>query len=188
MKKVLILYRSKSGYTKKYALWAAKALNGEARKLDDVHAQQLAGYDTVVYGGGVYAGRINGMKKLKKLLPAFSGKRVFLFAVGLSAMDSEQAQKIRAGQLGAPAFDGTPAFYLRGGLDPAKLHGVDRLFIRMMAKNLAGEANPTPEQREMLWAVQQSGDYCTEEQFRPLIQAAKAEEHLSPTRAASCRP
>ena len=188
MKKVLILYRSKSGYTKKYALWAAKALNGEARKLDDVHAQQLAGYDTVVYGGGVYAGRINGMKKLKKLLPAFSGKRVFLFAVGLSAMDSEQAQKIRAGQLGAPAFDGTPAFYLRGGLDPAKLHGVDRLFIRMMAKNLAGEANPTPEQREMLWAVQQSGDYCTEEQLRPLIRAAKAEEHLSPTRAASCRP
>lgn len=41
MKKVLILYRSKSGYTKKYALWAAKALNGEARKLDDVMHSSL---------------------------------------------------------------------------------------------------------------------------------------------------
>lgn len=176
MKKILVLYRSKSGHTETYAVWAAKALGAEVRTIDGIRPQQLAGYDIVLYGGGLYAGRINGLGKLKKLLPALREKKVFLFAVGLSTEDSEQAKKIRSGQLGSPVFDGMPAFYLRGGIEPAKLRGVDRLLINMMAKSLAGEANPSPEQQQMLEAFQQAGDYCTEEQLFPLIEAVKAEK------------
>lgn len=44
----------------------------------------LQQYDTVIYGGGLYAGGVSGMKQFVKLYPAISDKELILFTCGVA--------------------------------------------------------------------------------------------------------
>ena len=55
MNKVAVVYRSKSGYTEKYAKWIAKAVGADLLKGEKTKVDDLLNYETIVYGGGLYA-------------------------------------------------------------------------------------------------------------------------------------
>ena len=62
MLRTVVIYRSTSGFTKRYAEWIAEELKAdlfEARKID---APKLADYDLIVFGGSLHAVGINGIK------------------------------------------------------------------------------------------------------------------------------
>ena len=62
----VILYQSKYGATKKYADWLSEETGFpciETRKAD-IH--EIAKYDTIILGGGLYASGIAGFSFLKK--------------------------------------------------------------------------------------------------------------------------
>ena len=52
--KTIVAYKSKSGYTKTYAEWIAQELHCDIK--ENAELSDLAGYDTIIYGGGMYAG------------------------------------------------------------------------------------------------------------------------------------
>ena len=56
MTKIAVIYKSKYGSTKQYAEWIAQALDAPLFEASSVNPAQLAEYDVVVYGGGLYAG------------------------------------------------------------------------------------------------------------------------------------
>jgi hypothetical protein len=62
MNKIVVVYRSKSGFTKKYAEWIAKAVNADLFEGGEIKIDDLLKYDTVVYGAALYASGINGIK------------------------------------------------------------------------------------------------------------------------------
>ena len=64
--KALIIYKSKTGFTKWYAEFIAKEVDGNLMDFKEVTAEIMSEYDVVVYGGGLYAGMINGYKKAKE--------------------------------------------------------------------------------------------------------------------------
>ena len=64
--KALIIYKSKTGFTKWYAEFIAKEVDGNLMDFKEVTTEIMSGYDVVVYGGGLYAGMINGYKKAKE--------------------------------------------------------------------------------------------------------------------------
>lgn len=68
MSKVVILYQSKYGSTKKYAEWLAEELAGDLLETKKATAEQIAQYDVVILGGGIYASGIAGISFLKKVL------------------------------------------------------------------------------------------------------------------------
>lgn len=83
MSKEVVLFRSKTGYTMQYANWIAKALKCDILENHRLKAQALEQYDTIILGGGVYMGTINGLDFLLKNWESFRKKKIYLFAVGL---------------------------------------------------------------------------------------------------------
>ncbi len=53
--KTIVAYRSKSGYTKRYAEWISQELGCDIK--EDPQLSDISGYDTIIYGGGMYAGK-----------------------------------------------------------------------------------------------------------------------------------
>ena len=74
--KPLVLYRSKTGYTEKYARQLARELGCEAREFRKDEGSWRE-YDRVIYGGGLYAGGINGLKSFRKRMQAEAGSGTF---------------------------------------------------------------------------------------------------------------
>ena len=60
----VVLYGSKYGSTKQYAEWIAEELNADLLDVNDANLQNIKNYDTIIYGGAVYAGGITGINLL----------------------------------------------------------------------------------------------------------------------------
>ena len=56
--KILVTYKSKTGFTKKYAEMIAKEVDGCLVEFKKMTAEKMSEFDVVVYGGGIYAGMI----------------------------------------------------------------------------------------------------------------------------------
>lgn len=173
--KTLVLYRSKTGYTEKYARWLAQELGCEAKEFRDGEGN-WAEYDTVIYGGGLYAGGINGFKSFRKRMQANPGKRYFLFAVGATPGRPDEIEAIRSHNLTAQEANAIPFYYLRGGFDHEKLKGADRLMMALMRKALAAKKAPGPDDQALLEAFSQPVDFTDRAQLLPIVQAIRGAE------------
>ena len=66
MNKTVVIYRSVYGYTKTYAEMIAEELACDLREYSEITSDNLLMYDTIIYGGGLYAVGINGINLIKK--------------------------------------------------------------------------------------------------------------------------
>ena len=82
MKKIIVLYRSKTGFSKRYAEWIAEDLACECRPIKGVKLDDLKDYGLVIYGAGVYAGMIAGAGKIKNWMEKSPDKIWIVFATG----------------------------------------------------------------------------------------------------------
>ena len=73
--KSIVIYKSKYGSTKQYALWIAEELGCEAVDAKQVKADDLLEYDNIVYGGGLYAEVINGVTIITKNIENLKDKK-----------------------------------------------------------------------------------------------------------------
>lgn len=63
MKSALIIYKSKTGFTKKYADWIHEDVTCSITTLNRVKKEDIDNNDIILYGAGVHAGLISGLKK-----------------------------------------------------------------------------------------------------------------------------
>ena len=73
--RIIVVYKSMYGSTKTYAAWIAEALDALLVRTNEISSGNLGNYDVVVYGGGLYAGVIAGVKLLTQVTckPPHSG-------------------------------------------------------------------------------------------------------------------
>ena len=79
--KILVCYKSVTGFTKKYAEMIAEELDCELMDFKKVTAEILSQYDTVVFGGRCYVGAIDGLKKAKELIAKYNIKNFVICAM-----------------------------------------------------------------------------------------------------------
>ena len=72
--KILVAYKSKTEFTKRYAEIIAKETDGSLMDFKEVTVEKMSEFDVVVYGGGIYAGMVNGLKKAKEMFGMSSAK------------------------------------------------------------------------------------------------------------------
>ncbi len=65
--KTAIIYRSKTGFSARYARWLAKILHADLYRYRTVDSDLLASYDTIVYGAGFDRGRLSGCRWFRKI-------------------------------------------------------------------------------------------------------------------------
>ena len=78
MDRVIVIYKSNTGFTAKYAKWIAEELNCNAVSLEQISLSEVAQYKAIVFGGGIHAGTVNGIKFVKNNLSIFHNKRTWL--------------------------------------------------------------------------------------------------------------
>ena len=66
--KPIVIYKTKYGSTKEYGEWIAEDLGCSAVDAKSVKVSDLLAYDTIIYGGGLYAEIINGITLITKTL------------------------------------------------------------------------------------------------------------------------
>lgn len=136
--KILILYASKNGVAKRAAETLAKELE-TTNDIDifdiNVATPSLDHYDVAILGGSIRMTALN--KKLKKYLKENCDKlsnmpSAFFFCCGIiKDFDDYKATELPSKihfSLGVECFGGE--------LKPDKLHGIDKLIVKMMRQNI----------------------------------------------------
>lgn len=170
----IVLYKSKTGFARKYALWIAEALNCEAVSLEKAASLHLEDFDTIIYGGGVYAGRINGLSEFKKQFPRIKTKTIIIFATGSSPEDSPQVEECINQNLTPEERTFIKAYYFQGGLNYEAMSLKDKAIMSFLKKVLKGKKDKTPEETGMLAAISASFSNQTKLQIEPLIDCCKS--------------
>ena len=130
MGSVAVIYKSKYGTTKQYAEWISQELNATLLEASTVKPPQLLSYDVVVYGGGLYAGGIDGVSLVAKN-PC---KSIVVFTVGLANPSETDYSHILNKNFTKELLSKIKVFHLRGGIDYDKLGFVHKGMMGMMRK------------------------------------------------------
>lgn len=176
--KAIIIYKSQTGFTEKYARWIAEETGLPLISIDEMKNFAPEDYDAVIFGSYIHASKINGLKKIKDLT---AGKtKLLLFATGASPADSkEDVDGMWKENLTDAELAAIPHFYMPAGLNYERMKGPEKLLMKTMAK-VVGKASKKSDPAdtdnygaEMAAAIQGSYDISSREFIRPLVECLK---------------
>lgn len=170
--KTIVIYHSKTGFTKKYAEWIAEVASCRAVPFEKRGEVNLSKYDVILFGSWVHAGRIRHLDWLKRQLPALKGRKVMVFAVGaMPPGDGEDARKMFDQNFLQEERSSVRCFYLQGGLNYERMSLPDRMMMSMFRRMLSQK----PENAEMARQIAQSYDCASREAIAPIVAALACE-------------
>ncbi len=94
-RKILIVYKSKYGATKKYTELLQEEIACDVFDISKFDTISLEHYENVVFFGGIYASGIAGLNVLRKHYDDLKNKKIAIFAVGASPFDKKAFEKIK---------------------------------------------------------------------------------------------
>ncbi len=169
--KTIVIYKSKYGSTKTYAEWIASALSCEAADARDIKIEDLDLYDTIIYGGGLYAEVIAGLTLITKNLDRLKGKKIVVFTTGITPVDCrEYYDKLvieKNFKKGLP--EGIKLFNLPGKMIVSELSLVHRTAIKSLKKLMSGKQNPTEMEKLLIELCDCDADYTDKQAIKELI-------------------
>ena len=163
----VIIYSSKTGFTKKYAQWLKEDLSCDCFPYEERRMVDFEKYQAVVFGSGCYVGRINKLGWLKKQLPKLRGKKLAVFFTGAMPPDAPDVRRLERENFTPNELELIRPFYLQGGLNYAAMNPIDRLLMAVFKKMLKSNAESSKE-RVMLQNIQESFDSTKRESLKPL--------------------
>ncbi len=177
--KTIVIYRSKTGFTEKYAQLISKALSCQCLEYKAAKNIDLTSYDYVIYGGSLYASGILGLKKMLSQMNFNLNKELFIFAVGTTPPSDGLVATLTEHNLSPELQKHAKLFYMRGGFNYNKLNFFDKFLMNIMKKTIQKkpEAERTADERGMLAAFDRPLDVSNERFIEPLISYYKEVTH-----------
>ena len=170
----IVVYRSISGFTRKYAGWIAEELGAPCVELGDFRRQTLADGDVVVYGGSLHAVGINGYRQFSRLAAGRKLKQLVVFAVGATPARAGVEDEVRKGNFPGEEGRDIRLFYLRGGFDYGKLDWYNRLLMKLLKAKLKFRKRRGPDEECMLKAYDRPLDVTKKENVAELVAYVKS--------------
>lgn len=178
MDKIVVIYESKYGYTKRYAKWIADALSCPVFERKQFRSRNFSQYEVIIYGGGLYAGGVSGIKTLSQNWHILSRKRVILFTCGLADPDKpdniSSIRKSLAKVLSKEMLEHIRFFHLRGGIEYSRLNFVHRTMMAMLRKMLLKKDSSelSEEDKQLLATYGKCVDFTDRESIHQLVECA----------------
>lgn len=175
MNRIVVIFESKYGSTKRYAEWISDALSCPVYEKNKFPPNELMHYDTIIYGGGLYAGGVSGISLLTKNFSLLRNKNVILFTCGLAdpadPANTRHILESLSKVLSPEMPDNIQIFHLRGGIDYSKLTLVHKSMMKMLYKMLAKQdySSLRNEDRQMLDTYGKIVDFTSRETIEPLV-------------------
>ncbi len=175
MSKTLVIFESKYGSTKRYAEWIADALSCPLLERKSVHTSDLEAADTIIYGGGLYAGGVSGIKLLIQNWNLLSNKKVILFTCGIAdpavPANTAHIREALSQSLSPEILTKIQLFHLRGGINYSKLNFIHKSMMAMLRKMLLkkNESDLNSEDKQLLETYGKAVDFTDRESIQPLV-------------------
>lgn len=149
MKSILLIYNSKTGFTKKYATWISETIDCKLITLDEINKVNLEDYYIIIYGAGIKAGLIRNLKDFKNIVLNFNNKKIIIFATGGAPDDEKITNKIKDNNFSKEELANIEFFYFQSGLNYEKMELSGKVmmnlyrFILKMKRNKSDMENGT---------------------------------------------
>ncbi len=164
--KTIVLYKSKYGHAKTYAEMIASRLEAKSYDIKDWKKAEIQKADLIIFGSGVYIGKINHIQKALRL---FSDQQLVIFACGGELEDETTLARLKETNLTEPKYQDLPFFYLPGGMDLSKVKGLMKLMLSMIQSMLAKKTNRTEEEERFYQQFHQASYYVDARYIEPLV-------------------
>lgn len=174
----IVIYKSKYGSTKAYAQWIGDALSCPVLDAKNVKPADLAKYDCLIYGGGLYAEVIAGVTLITKNLEALSGKKIAIFTTGITPMEyREYYDKLvleKNFKTGVP--ENIKIFNYPGKMILEELSIPHKTAIKALKKLMAKKENPTEMEKLLVDLCDADGDFSDKSLISELVECIKNQD------------
>ncbi len=155
-----IIYKSKTGHTKKYAEMLGEKLNMPFYEIKEAE-KKLNKNDEIIYLGWICATRIVGLNKiLKKYKVNCCG------AVGAYPKTDENVQNIKnANNIKIPLF------YMQGGIDYTKLNKIYKKLLQAIGKTIQNSSDNVD--KEIVEMFEKGKSFVCEENLKEIEEYLK---------------
>ena len=171
--KVLVVYTSQTGFTKRYAEWIAEKTGADILDLKDARKKKDSFYDeyqAIVYGGWIMAGNTVKVKWFLNKAASWTGKKLAVFCMGGSPNDNPDIEVTLHNMLSDDQRKIIRAFYCQGGFNYEKMNGPSRLAMKMFVSALKKKKDQTEEEKIMAEMIATSYDISDEKYIEPIIE------------------
>lgn len=172
--KTVVIFKSKTGFAKKYAEWIAEELDADIFESTKIDISDLQKYDAIIYGGSLYAVGINGVKLITRNLDKLKNKKVIVFATGASPAREEVINEVKNKNFSIEEQEYISFFYMRGGFDFSRLKTIDKILMTVLKWKIKRKKEMTPDEIGMLAIYDKPTDYTSKKNIEALIACANS--------------
>ena len=169
--KTIVIYKSKYGSTRTYAEWIAEELSCEAVEASKIKADDLLEYDSIIYGGGLYAEVINGVSLITKNIDKLKDKKIAIYTTGITPIDCrDYYDKLvieKNFKEGVPEC--VKMFNFTGKMVIDELSLVHRTALKTLKKIMLSKTEPTEMEKLLIELCDADGDFSDRSQITDLI-------------------
>lgn len=156
--KMIIVYESKSGFTKKYATMLSEIIGLKSYHTSEI--SKISKDEEIIFLGWIKIGKIQGLSK-------FSDYNVKAVCGSGTARRAEPDEETL---LKRNSIEDIPFFYLRGGCLPLKkLKGIDKIMMIMFVSMLKKRKDKSEEIIESINTIENGFDGVKEENLLSII-------------------
>lgn len=119
MHKGIVLYASRAGHTARYAKAIADELGYDLRDARKARVGLFDRYHTVIYGGGLYRGRIDGVGFIIDNYGYLYDQDLIIFSVGVAPVDDKLVNQVKHMNIPDHVLRNSHYRPLPGWFDPA---------------------------------------------------------------------
>ncbi len=173
--KTVVIYKSKYGSTKQYAEWIAEELSADLFDAKSINAEKLMEYDTVIYGGGLYAEVIAGVTLITKNMDILAGKKLIVYTTGITPLDCRDYydRLVLDKNFKGDTREKVKVFNFLGKMILEELTLPHRTAIKALKKLMSGKENPTEMEKLLVKLCDADGDFTDRGAIAELIEYAK---------------
>ena len=167
----IVVYKTKYGSTKTYAEWIGEELNCKVADAKKIKIDELEKYDTIIYGGGLYAEIINGVILITKNMDRLKSKKIAVYTTGITPLDCrDYYDKI---VIEKNFKNGLPAdlkiFNFTGKMIIDELSTVHRAALKTLKKIMSSKKDPTEMEKLLIELCDADGDFSDRSQITELV-------------------
>ncbi|MBE7026650.1 MAG: flavodoxin [Ruminococcaceae bacterium] len=173
--KTIVIYKSKYGSTKSYAEWIAQELSCEAVDASKIKATDLCKYDTIIYGGGLYAEVIAGVSLITKNMDKLTDKKIIVYTTGITPIDCREYydKLVVEKNFKNGIFPNVKIFNYPGKMVVSELSLVHRTAIKTLKKIMSDKKDPTEMEKLLINLCDLDGDFSDRTLIKELVEYAK---------------
>ncbi len=171
--KIVVIYNSKTGFTKRYAEWIAEATGADCFELSVAKKKDLTAYEAIIFGGWACAGSISKISWFKGNIDKWADKKLIAFCVGGSPIDNPEIEVALNQNFSEMERKKVKTFYCPGGFNYEKMSTPSKLMMKMFAKTLKAKKDKTEAEQVMVKMISSSYDISDKKYIEPILQCLR---------------